>query len=242
MSGASAIRRVLWLAFGSFAVDGFVAPLRAGNLPSTQLFHSCDRRAYVAASGSLVGFWALQGPEPARAKSIPDGQGGKAGQLADLVPIVQLQRQVEQAGTFLKAGQITDALALLRREPALRSRKSFDELFDRYSERVSAKTRAMNSAAFITYYEEVRYSDTRLEDKEPTKQALQYQRRNEAYLALDNLLAELEYLQTEASASASVDAADARKYGKEAAEALKEYLALAPQEDVEKARALAAGK
>lgn len=197
---------------------------------------ACAQRALGGAAALLAG------PSVAGA-AIPDAVAGESGRLSDLVPIVRLRDSVADAAAVAggeKQLRRTDAerMVKLLSDPVLGDKKAFNRLFDAYSDRVSAKTRAMNNAAFITYYEEARYGDTRLEDKEPTKQALQYSFRNASFVAIDSLRAELSFLLSEAATDGegALDAGDVRKYAKEAVDALDSYLDLAPKEDVARAR------
>mmetsp|Transcript_17984 Transcript_17984/g.55036 ORF Transcript_17984/g.55036 Transcript_17984/m.55036 type:complete len:249 (-) Transcript_17984:1366-2112(-) len=191
-------------------------------------------RALRSFSAAAIGVaLAAAGPRPApvAARTLPQGVGGEAGRPEDLARIVELQGVVAEVAALVRGGDaaaLKRAQALLAGTETLASRKAFEALFDAYSDRVSAKTRAMNSVAFVTYYEEARYNDTRLEDKEPTRQALQYQFRNEAWIALDNLQAELAYL----GSSPGADEGDAVKYAAALEAAFVSYLKLAPEGDV----------
>eukprot|EP00310_Coccolithus_braarudii_P014895 CAMPEP_0183351080 /NCGR_PEP_ID=MMETSP0164_2-20130417/23351_1 /TAXON_ID=221442 /ORGANISM="Coccolithus pelagicus ssp braarudi, Strain PLY182g" /LENGTH=181 /DNA_ID=CAMNT_0025523179 /DNA_START=1 /DNA_END=549 /DNA_ORIENTATION=+ len=108
-------------------------------------------------------------------------------------------------------------------------RATLEKAFDEYTEKPSAQETAMNNAAFIVYYEERRYSDTRLEPQEPGLRAKQNGFRREALSALDDLKAELRFIKQEAAAGRLPDdeeVADVQRYVNGAREAVAGYLSL----------------
>lgn len=91
-----------------------------------------------------------------------------------------------------------------------------------------------NNAAFIVYYEERRYGDTRLEPKEPGLRALQNGAKKDTLRAIDDLRAEFRYTLADASRQEEPD--ELRAYCSSARAALKQYLSLADSGEVAAAR------
>ena len=85
----------------------------------------------------------------------------------------------------------------------------------------SLKENLMNNAAFIVYYEERRYADTRLEPQTPGARAEQNGKKKEFLRALADERAELSFLLKQED-----DPADLRSYSAAAQRSLREFLAL----------------
>ena len=84
----------------------------------------------------------------------------------------------------------------------------------------SLKDRAMDQAAFIVYYEEVRYGDTRLEPQVPSKRAEQNGRMKEFLRALEDERAELAYL---LDGHLDEDTSELRKYAATTSASIEEF-------------------
>ena len=82
---------------------------------------------------------------------------------------------------------------------------------------------AMDQSAFIVYYEERRYGDTRLEPQTPSLRAEQNGKKKELLRALADEKAEIAYL-----LKADDDPAELRAYAATARKALDEFLAMLP--------------
>ena len=93
--------------------------------------------------------------------------------------------------------------------------------FEACADPASAKDVLMQNAAFIVYYEEVRYNDKRLEPTTPSVRAEQNGRKKEFLRALADEKAELSFLLKQED-----DATDLRSYSAAAQKALREFLAL----------------
>ena len=91
-----------------------------------------------------------------------------------------------------------------------------------------------NNAAFIVYYEERRYSDTRLEPQAPGLRALQNGAKLDTLRAMDDLKAEFRFVLADASRQG--DAEDLRAYCAATKAGFDLYLSLANPADVEAAR------
>lgn len=85
----------------------------------------------------------------------------------------------------------------------------------------SLKDTAMDQAAFIVYYEEVRYNDKRLEPQTPSARADQNGKKKEFLRALADERAELSFLLKQDD-----DVADLRRYSAASARSLAEFLEL----------------
>jgi len=81
----------------------------------------------------------------------------------------------------------------------------------------------MNNAAFVVYYEERRYSDTRLEPQTPGLRAQQNGFKRETLTALEDLRAELRFLAKQPKVNAD-DVVDVMRYGTSARVAMDSYL------------------
>jgi hypothetical protein len=127
------------------------------------------------------------------------------------------------------------SLEQLREAASIMGARELDEstltaLFDVVTEKQSATEKAMNNAAFVVYYEEARYGDTRLEPQTPGLRAQQNGFRRDVLRNVDDLRAELKFL---AGGGAEMDAEmdaedldDLRRYSDAASRALRDYLAL----------------
>lgn len=112
--------------------------------------------------------------------------------------------------------------------------KSFKALFDAYSDPVSYKQKFVDQNAFLVYYTKGFDGPGRapIEDDLPVKQTQQYGARNDAWVAMEELLAEMEYV------AKNPDDMDVDTLGKllsKTIAAVDSYLALAPKQDVETA-------
>ncbi len=88
----------------------------------------------------------------------------------------------------------------------------------------TTKDRLMDQAAFIVYYEEVRYNDKRLEPQTPSRRAVQNGLKKEVLRAVADELAEVSFLVKQ---NAGLDDADdLRTYSSTAQKALAEFLKL----------------
>jgi len=90
----------------------------------------------------------------------------------------------------------------------------------------------MNNAAFIVYYEESRYGDTRLEPQTPSRRAEQMGYKKSTLSALDDLRLELDYAVSKATPEEAADEqAELMGFSGAARDALAAFLQLAAQVD-----------
>ena len=90
----------------------------------------------------------------------------------------------------------------------------------------SFKEQAMNNAAFIVYYEEARYKDTRLEPQTPSLRAEQNGRKKEFLRALEDTTLELQFLTSHPEES---DVSELRRFAATASGALRDFVSLLPK-------------
>lgn len=147
-----------------------------------------------------------------------------------LAPIVTLRAQLDRVNGLLSAESGTAALQKVSTvlEGSTFETNALQRAFDAYTEPLSAKETAMNNAAFIVYYEERRYGDTRLEPQTPGRRAEQNGYKKEAMRAIADMQAEVRFLLNDGSAD---DREELMQYGTAAQQAVESYLVLARSED-----------
>lgn len=171
-----------------------------------------SRRAVAA---SLLAVFASKPPLPLIAASAP-----ASCQTSSLLEAQKTLEQVEQL--LPNRASWPDAAKLLGNLEINALGKSLEVCVDPKS----LKDQAMNNAAFIVYYEEARYKDTRLEPQTPSLRAEQNGRKKELLRALEDAQLELNYLQSHPEEN---DSSDLRAFTKQARGALQEFLALLPK-------------
>ena len=141
---------------------------------------------------------------PAVARNLPESTGAvgdKRGTAGALVPVVRMQRAVDDAASAVKLGDVKRCQNLLATLPP--DEKSFKRLFDEYSDAVSYKTKFMDQNAFLVYYTQGFDGPGRPrmeDDAAPTRQSKQFGFRNDAWTAVDDARAEAAYLLEERAA------------------------------------------
>lgn len=164
---------------------------------------------------------------PAVAKNLPESTGattGKEGTVEALVGVVELQNSLRQ----LRLDGKVDLSQLPTDE------KKFKAIFDAYSDTVSYKQKFVDQNAFLVYYTQGFDGPGRpsIESDLPTRQPQQYGARNEAWVAWQEFLDELDYVRKHPDDSDDLAALLTRTV-----EAVDRYLALVPEQEVEAARA-----
>ena len=162
------------------------------------------------AGASLLALLSHPTP-PATAASAPVSSGlGVVDQLlGDVAQMLGDRERWPQAAKLLEAPEL---------QPV-----SLNRLFDSCIERPTVKDRLMDQAAFIVYYEEVRYNDLRLEPEQPSRRAEQNGLKKEVLRAIEDERAELAYL---LKAPPGEDATDLIAYSTKATFALRKFLQL----------------
>ena len=112
--------------------------------------------------------------------------------------------------------------AVLKAPPLENS--ALSKAFEAVVDPPTAKDRLMDQAAFIVYYEEVRYNDRRLEPQTPSRRATQNGLKREVLRAVADELAEVSFLVQQKAGIADAD--DLRMYLTTAEKALDEFLML----------------
>jgi hypothetical protein len=112
--------------------------------------------------------------------------------------------------------------AMLKAPPLENS--ALSKAFEAVVDPPTAKDRLMDQAAFIVYYEEVRYNDRRLEPQTPSRRATQNGLKREVLRAVADELAEVSFLVQQKAGIADAD--DLRMYLTTAQKALDDFLTL----------------
>ncbi|KAJ8610584.1 hypothetical protein CTAYLR_007145 [Chrysophaeum taylorii] len=187
------------------------------NLVASALAVNVGRR-FVVAHGALL-------PARCLARNLPESTGATGasrGDVTALVPIVRLRSAVEASLGALP--DLKEATKILETVPA--TERDFKRLFDEFSDAVSYKQRFLDSNAFLVYYTQGFDGPGRpsIEADLNERETRQYGSRNDAWIAVDDARAELQYLLTEGSG----DTADLAAMLGAAVDALDDYLRLAP--------------
>jgi hypothetical protein len=171
-----------------------------------------------------------------QARNLPESGSidrSKVGTVEALIPIVALQRSLQNVESKLKNTQGEVYIASTLREVP-KDERAFKALFDAYSDPVSYKQRFVDQNAFLVYYTKGFDGPGRasIEQDLPTRQPRQYGARNDAWIAWDNFLAEYNFhLQNQASYG-SKDLLDPLS---EVIHALDRYLTQVPASQLEQA-------
>lgn len=165
---------------------------------------------------------------PSVARNLPEptgASGTKTGTIEALIPIVQIRETLISAKSKLGDWKaVSQALASLPQEEI-----SFKVLFDEYSDPVSYKQKFLDQNAFLVYYTKGFDGPNRpsIESDLPEKQTLQFGARNEAWVAWNDLQAELAFVRKNPE-----DDNDVKELVCKTLEAVQVYLKLAPASDV----------
>jgi hypothetical protein len=147
-----------------------------------------------------------------------------------LIPILQLQRT---AAELLRVVELDSSSPYIQQLTKLipSEEKSFKSIFDTYSDPVSYKQKFVDQNAFLVYYTNGFDGPGRpsIESDLPLKQTLQYGARNDAWVAYDTFLAELNYQQ---QSIAERNADDLVLPLKELIKALDQYLSQASSQQI----------
>lgn len=163
--------------------------------PTTTRRSTLQRLVEFGSASILPGL--LDIPSPASAKNLPGpvsvdtSQAGTAGALD---PVLQLKKSLERLQTALEGQDSgTSVDSLVKSIPT--SEIAFKSIFDAYSDPVSYKQKFVEQNAFLVYYSKGFDGPGRpsIESDLPVKQTLQYGARNDAWVAWEEFLAELEF-------------------------------------------------
>jgi hypothetical protein len=177
--------------------------------------------------------------KPAQARNLPASTGAdisQTGTVQTLVPIVALRQSLKVVQSQL-ATTTTQKLSL---GSIPTNEQDLKRLFDAYSDPVSYKQKFLDQNAFLVYYSKGFDGPGRpsMEDSKDggvvnERQTLQFGARNEAWIAWDNFLVELQFINDNDN--------DLDKYLQATIRAVDAYLSLAPNQDIQQAKELLLG-
>ena len=210
------------------------------------------RRQYVQKLTSSTAFLlctAISLPgisaQTANANNLPSSTGAdtsKVGTVDTLIPIVQLRVSLNNLLSQITNTFGPDLLQNVQQRNLPTDETSFKKIFDAYSDPVSYKQKFVDQNAFLVYYSKGFDGPGRanIENDLPVKQTLQYGARNDAWVAMDDFLVELNYAAKQvenmsSSSSGSYDKEDLLQPLKKVIQSIDNYLNLAPEEDLKDA-------
>lgn len=184
------------------------------------------------------------------ARNIPENNGAsgrKIGELESLIPIIKMKNEIIVARkALLKTGvdgnsnndNLRECSKLVKNYSLIpKTEKEFKRLFDEYSQGISYKQQYLDKNAFVVYYTKgfdgVGRESIEKEDDLMLKQEAQYGARNEAWIGIDDVRAEIDYLLTSSNDYNGVnDIKDLLSAIDKACRAFENYISLAPTEQV----------
>jgi hypothetical protein len=166
---------------------------------------------------------------PAVASNLPASTGAdtsKVGTVESLIPIVSFRSSLARLEP--KLANREQPIQLDKVVPT--NEQEFKRLFDAYSDPVNYKQKFLDQNAFLVYYTKGFDGPGRSNVEEDTneRQTLQFGARNEAWIAWENFLVELKFIDDADN--------DLAEYLSATKQALDSYLKLAPLEDVKVAQ------
>jgi len=214
-----------------------------------QFFHG----AILISSNTFIGK-----PKNAMASNMPKNNGAdlsKTNTVETLIPIIQLQKAFLSAKSFLNEKSrsqyspneinsisrsmkttLLSAIIQPNSSKSISTESDFKKIFDAYSDPISYKQKFMDQNAFLVYYTQGYDGPNRPkmeEAKETPKQTLQYGYRNEAWIAYQDLMEELNF--SIQNAGDGTDLQDLIIPLDRALNAFEQYFALVPNEDLQQA-------
>ncbi|GKY93362.1 hypothetical protein MPSEU_000303800 [Mayamaea pseudoterrestris] len=181
----------------------FMAPATSLEFPSAKtsarrsFFDNPSRRNFIKATFDIS---MITIPIASNARNMPESTGADAslsGSLEALVPIVSMQSQLQTLQSNLKRlSKLEDATRMIEGMHIPNDEVSFKRLFDAYSDNVSYKQKFVDQNAFLVYYSKGFDGPGRpsIESDLPVKQTLQYGARNDAWVAWQSFLDEVQYV------------------------------------------------
>jgi hypothetical protein len=181
-------------------------------------------------SSSVMGLALVAGAPSSRASNLPESTGAdttKVGTVEALLPIVALRASLAGLRSTLATAN-GSILQIDRTIP--KDEKEFKRLFDSYSDPVSYKQKFLDQNAFLVYYTKGFDGPGRgnIEEEINERQTVQFGLRNEAWIAWENFLSELKFIQDEDN--------DCASYLSSTLGAIDSYLTLVPAEDLKAAK------
>jgi hypothetical protein len=206
---------------------------------------SADRRRalQILTSGAASCLLPFVEPLPVQARNMPEpstADTSKTGTVEAMVPVVLLKKQLGRIKSSLEAdanlGSLKNIDGMLQSIPL--EEKTFKAIFDAYSDPVSYKQKFVEQNAFLVYYTKGFDGPARpnIESDLPVKQTLQLGARNDAFVAWDDFLAEVDFARRN---PASSDQGELLKLLSKTIGAVEDYLRLSPPDDLVKANEIA---
>ena len=222
-TGTLVISQVLLLGY-----SWHIQPTTVQNSQRSEQFDSRRQVLRSLVLQSAAPLLLLNGNE-AFAKNLPDSTGAdtsKVGTVEALIPIVSLRYSLSLLEPKLKNRERIK----LDQSTFPTKEQDFKRLFDAYSDPVSYKQKFLDQNAFLVYYTKGFDGPGRenIENDVNERQTMQFGARNEAWIAFDNFLVELKFIDD--------DDNDLTKYLADTIRAVDSYLRLAPLSDVKEAQ------
>lgn len=174
------------------------------------------------------------------AANLPEyngAKGDKRGTPEALVPILKMQSAITEIKSYLPF-KLEEAKVIEKFSFPL-TEKEFKKVFDEFSVDISYKQQYLDKNAFLVYYTKgfdgPKRSSIETEDDQMKLQTAQYGYRNDAWVAIDDLRSELDYLTTQDS-SEKKDLKDLNDALNRAEIAIVNYISLAPEPILEIAK------
>ena len=197
----------------------------------------CRRDAVIKSSG-FVSSLLLQPTTSTSARNLPEQTAtdlSKTGSVETLIPIVRMEEALQKVRSDLENKRESGIQLSELAGDFPSDEKSFKALFDAYSEPVSYKQKFLDQNAFLVYYTKGFDGPGRpsIETDLPVRQTLQYGARNEAWIAWEDFLSELDFARRNPD---EAEIEDLLKPLSRTIDAVNTYLCLAPEDDLRKAR------
>lgn len=175
--------------------------------------HVLSRRSALVASCWLA---ALSTSPPSSLAAAPPTACAPSDLLSAQAALERVEKLLPQRTDWPEAAKLLASI----------DATSMGKALDACVDPKSFKEQAMNNAAFIVYYEEARYKDTRLEPQTPSLRAEQNGRKKEFLRALEDTTLELQFLTSHPEES---DVSELRRFAATASGALRDFVSLLPK-------------
>ena len=202
----------------------------------------------------------------ALARNLPEyngATGAKRGTAAALQPILKMNENIDKALEFVSLKSNNFPYGCVNNGGNIckvvyqfldSSEKDFKRLFDEYSEGVSYKQQYLDKNAFLVYYTQGfdgvnRESIESDSDGSMAKMTMQYGYRNDAWVAMNDAISELKYIQETLQSMSNSDSdgtyniieeskTDLIKALKSTSLSIQQYISLVPSEQLAEAKSL----
>lgn len=177
------------------------------------------------------GFVVLLPSATAQARNLPESTGADlslSGSVSALVTIIALRQSL--SSVLSSSDNLKSLNTVLTENNVPKDETGFKRLFDTYSDIIPYKQRFVDQNAFLVYYTKGfdGFGRSTIESDLPVKQTLQYGARNDAWLAWQEFLDELDYA-TKHPQEENFD--ELKELLSKTLLLIDAYVALAPEED-----------